>query len=393
MLETTRSNGTRRCRSPPGLRPDAGPRRVRGRGSLAGRRGRRTSGSTPTAATPCVDRAQPSRRGARHRASRRRSCSSTRPRCRIPTASGWPSGWRARCPDAAGAGVLLQLGRGGQRERARTWRGRRTGRADHRVARGGWHGRTVAALACTDGAKYEEARPRAGMPLSRKVPFNDVDGARSGGRRPVAAVILEPVQGMPGARDCSTRVPPAARELCDRAWRGADLRRDPVRRRPLRRVHRRGGLRGRRPTRSRWPRGWPPGSRSARSSLISASLTAGSRIGDLGSTFGGGPVPCAAALATLEVIERERLIANAIAVGEHLAPRRARARGARGQGRGLLLGLRLDRPGRRGAAGAVRAADPHRHRHRSRVLRLMPPLSFSPAEADLLLAALEEVLA
>ena len=49
-------------------------------------------------------------------------------------------------------------------------------------------------------------------------------------------------------------------------------------------------------------------------------------IGDLGSTFGGGPVPCAAALANLEVIEREGLIANAIAVGEHLA-RGARALG------------------------------------------------------------------
>ena len=41
-------------------------------------------------------------------------------------------------------------------------------------------------------------------------------------------------------------------------------------------------------------------------------------LGDLGSTFGGGPVPCAAALATIDVIEREGLIANAVRVGNHL---------------------------------------------------------------------------
>ena len=39
---------------------------------------------------------------------------------------------------------------------------------------GGWHGRTVATLAVTDGATYEAGARRAGMPLSRKVAFNDI---------------------------------------------------------------------------------------------------------------------------------------------------------------------------------------------------------------------------
>jgi acetylornithine/N-succinyldiaminopimelate aminotransferase len=122
-------------------------------------------------------------------------------------------------------------------------------------------------------------------------------------------------------------------------------------------------------------------------------ITASIGIGDLGSTFGGGPVPCAAALATLDVIEREGLVENAARVGERLS-RGARALGVRRvSGRGLLLGLHLVRPaaevqralfGRRIITGT--ASDP-------RVLRLLPPLSFSGDEADLLLAGLKEVLA
>jgi acetylornithine/succinyldiaminopimelate/putrescine aminotransferase len=44
--------------------------------------------------------------------------------------------------------------------------------------RGGWHGRTAATLACTDGPRYEQAARRAGVPLSRKVPFDDVAAVR-----------------------------------------------------------------------------------------------------------------------------------------------------------------------------------------------------------------------
>jgi acetylornithine/N-succinyldiaminopimelate aminotransferase len=122
-------------------------------------------------------------------------------------------------------------------------------------------------------------------------------------------------------------------------------------------------------------------------------VTSGLAVGDLGSTFGGGPVPCAAALANIAVIERERLIENAVLVGDYL--RKAAIRlGVRGvTGRGLLLGLQLGRPAReiqqslfdyRILTGTSTAPD---------VLRLMPPLSFSLAEADVLLAALQEVLA
>jgi acetylornithine/N-succinyldiaminopimelate aminotransferase len=121
-------------------------------------------------------------------------------------------------------------------------------------------------------------------------------------------------------------------------------------------------------------------------------VTAGIALGDLGSTFGGGPVVCAAALATLDVIEREGLIANAVRIGRRLTEGALALGIRRVRGRGLLLGLELDRPaaavqralfGRRILTGT--AADP-------RVLRLLPPLSFSADEADRLLHGLGEVL-
>ena len=125
--------------------------------------------------------------------------------------------------------------------------------------------------------------------------------------------------------------------------------------------------------------------------VATPAITATITTGDLGSTFGGGPVPCAAALATLDVIEREGLVDNAIRVGE---PRRgALALGVRRvSGRGLLLGLHHGgRPPRCSARCSRGGSSPARLR--TRVLRLLPPLSFSEDEADLLLAGLKEVLA
>jgi acetylornithine/N-succinyldiaminopimelate aminotransferase len=257
--------------------------------------------------------------------------------------------------------------------------------------RGGWHGRTAATLACTDGARYEQAARRAGVPLSRKVPFDDVAALDAAIDDTVAAVLLEPVQGFAGARDCSIEFLEAARRLTNE--RGAVLLFDEVQCG----VGRCGAFSaaeavGVTPDALTFAKGLA-GGLPIGAVVASPRLTDALALGDLGSTFGGGPVPCAAALANIAVIERDGLIANAVEVGEHLA-RGAAALGVRKvSGRGLLLGLHLERPavevqralfGRRVLTGT--ATDPL-------VLRLLPPLSFSRREADLLLAALAEVLA
>ena len=266
-----------------------------------------------------------------------------------------------------------------------------TGRTTIVSLRGGWHGRTVGTLACTDGPRYEEAAARSGIPLSRKVPVDDVAALEAAVDGSVAAVILEPVQGLSGARDLSADFLLAARRICHR--HGATLIFDEVQCG----VGRCGAFSaaeavGVVPDVLTLAKGLASGLPIG-AVIATPVVTASISTGDLGSTFGGGPVPCAAALATLDVIERDGLIENAVRIGARLG-RGARALGVRHvSGRGLLLGLHLDRPaaevqralfGRRIITGT--ASDPG-------VLRLLPPLSFSAREADLVLAGLKEVLA
>lgn len=266
-----------------------------------------------------------------------------------------------------------------------------TGRQRIVSVAGGWHGRTAATLAVTDGPKYEEAARRSGMPLSMKVPFNDVLAISAAVDDTVAAVIIEPVQGLSGARDCSPDFLRAARLACDRE--GAVLIFDEIQCG----AGRCGAFTAAEayeviPDVITMAKGLASGLPIG-AMVATPAMTASLKVGDLGSTFGGGPVVSAAAMATLQVIQKERLIENAVMVGDHI--RRAVDRFAgvtETMGRGLLIGLRLTRP----AAEVQRAlfesriltgtsADPH-------ILRLMPPLSFSRAEATTLIDALRPVV-
>jgi acetylornithine/N-succinyldiaminopimelate aminotransferase len=294
------------------------------------------------------------------------------------------------CPEPLGRVFLCNSGAEAN-ENALHLARRHTGRQAVVTVRGGWHGRTAATLACTDGARYEEAARRAGVPLSRKVPFDDIAALEAAVDDGVAAVLVEPIQGFAGARDCSLEFLAAARRVCDE--RGSVLLFDEVQCG----VGRCGAFAaaeavGVTPDALTFAKGLA-GGLPIGAVVATPALTESLAVGDLGSTFGGGPVPCAAAVANIAVIERDGLIANAVGVGEHLA-QGARALGVRKvSGRGLLLGLHLDGPAtevqralfaRRILTGT--ATDP-------RVLRLLPPLSFSFREADLFLAGLRQVLA
>ena len=268
---------------------------------------------------------------------------------------------------------------------------RATGRSGIVAVQGGWHGRTVATIACTDGARYEEWARGAGMPIARRVPFDDVAALERTIDATTAALIVEPVQGLAGARDCSLDFLRAARAACDR--HGAALIFDEIQCG----VGRSGAFT------AAQVYGVVPDALTLAKGLASGlpigavvagpRLTAAVKTGDLGSTFGGGPVVCAAALATLEVIDREKLIANARVQGERLRHGAIALGVPTVTGRGLLLGLHLGKPAapvqqalfkRRVLTGT--AGDPN-------VLRLMPPLTFTGADSDLVLGALEEALA
>jgi acetylornithine/succinyldiaminopimelate/putrescine aminotransferase len=222
------------------------------------------------------------------------------------------------------------------------------------------------------------------------VPFNDIPALEAAVGESVAAVIVEPVQGFAGARDCSPEFLRAARRAC--SAQGAVLIFDEVQCG----VGRCGAFSaaesfGVIPDVLTFAKGLGAGLPIA-AVLATEEVTRSISLGDLGSTFGGGPVPCAAALANIAVIECERLIQNAVDIGAHLT-RSALGLGViRVSGRGLLLGLHLERP----AAEVQRALFAHRTLTGTstdpQVLRLLPPLSFSRREADILISQLRDVL-
>ncbi len=208
---------------------------------------------------------------------------------------------------------------------------RRTGRTRIIAAQGSFHGRSMGALALTSKQAYRE--PFEPLPGDITfVPYGDADALAAAVDDTVAAVILEPLQGEAGVV-----VPPdgylcRARELT-RAH-GALLWLDEVQT----------GI-GRCGT---WFAAAADPEVSPDLVTLAKGLAGGIPIGAFvalgeaasllepgnhGSTFGGNPVATAAALAVIETIEVEGLLANALARGEQLIT------GLGAQGRGLLVGL------------------------------------------------------
>jgi acetylornithine aminotransferase len=119
------------------------------------------------------------------------------------------------------------------------------------------------------------------------------------------------------------------------------------------------------------------------------------RKGDHGSTFGGNPVACAAALAVLDTIERDGLLTQAGLVGGQLAAGITAAghplvTGVRG--RGLWLAIALARPAAAAVETACRSAGYLVNAVQPDAVRLAPPLILSAAQAAEFIAALPAIL-
>ncbi len=125
-----------------------------------------------------------------------------------------------------------------------------------------------------------------------------------------------------------------------------------------------------------------------------AELMDAPQVGGLGGTYGGNPLACAAALAVLDTIEADRLLARARAIGDLLTSRLLRLRAADPRigdvrGRGAMIAVELVQPGTTiPAAALTRAVAAEAHRHGvivltcgtdGNVLRLLPPLAISEA--------------
>ena len=260
-----------------------------------------------------------------------------------------------------------------------------TGRRKVLAISGGFHGRTAAAGAVTWKAEKWYGFPA--MPFDVEfIPRDHVAAAREMIGPDVAAVIFEPVQGVAGAFDLSRDFVATLREATERA--GAMLIADEVQTGVGRcgrffavQAH---GITPDILTSAKALGGGIP----CGAVLCRAEIAERFGAGDLGSTFGGGPVAAAAIVAVIDTIENEGRLQN---VRDREAQIRAQCvvgPVTRIQGMGLLLGLCCDRP-----AAQVRdalldqdiltgtSADPA-------VLRILAPLVITSDHVDRLAAAL-----
>ncbi|HEX6232949.1 MAG TPA: acetylornithine transaminase [Jiangellaceae bacterium] len=267
---------------------------------------------------------------------------------------------------------------------------RMTGRTKIVAAEGGFHGRTMGALALTGKPSIRE--PFEPMPPGVvHVPYGDAAALAAAVDGGTAAVVLEPIQGEAGVR-----VPPAgylaaARAIADR--HGALLILDEVQTGIGRTgkwfaFHRAGIVPDVVTVAKGFGGGFPIG---ACIGIGEAANLLGP--GSHGSTFGGNPVAAAAGLAVLHVIERDDLLANVRQVGARLRTgvgSHPLLAGVRGEG--LLLAVELTAPEAPAIARAALAAGFIVNPVAPTAIRLAPPLILTDHQAEEFLAALPGIL-
>ena len=254
-----------------------------------------------------------------------------------------------------------------------------------------FHGRTLATLSATGNTKVQAGFEPL-VPGFVRVPLNDIEAVRrvAAHDKSVVAVLVEPIQGEGGINLTTMQYLRELRELCDR--QGWLLMVDEVQcglgRTGRWFVYQHAGIE---PDVVLLAKGLASGVPIG-ACLARGAAAAVFKPGTHGSTFGGNPLACAAALATLEAIEEENLMKNAERVGGLiLSGLREGLRGVPGvteiRGQGLMIGVELDRP-----CGELvkRALDAGLliNVTMDNVVRLLPPLVMKEREAREVLSIL-----
>jgi acetylornithine/N-succinyldiaminopimelate aminotransferase len=263
-----------------------------------------------------------------------------------------------------------------------------SGRPHITALEGAFHGRTAAAGAVTFGAREKwYGFPRTPFEVSF-LPRRD-SAALAQLSAQTAAVIVEPVQGLAGAVDLGAAYLQELRRRCDEV--GALLIFDEVQCG----VGRTGApfaanLYGVMPdmltTAKALGNGFP-----CAALLLSEKMTATLKPESLGTTFGGGPMACAAVEAVIEAIESQGLLERVRRIGAYIRAHCLTGPVTAHQGEGLLIGLRTRRPAKEiqaelleGGILAGTASDPH-------ILRLLPPYILEEEHVDMLRDALNDL--
>lgn len=267
-----------------------------------------------------------------------------------------------------------------------------TGRKRILAASKAFHGRTSLAVEATDNPKI--VAPVNANGHVQFLPLNDLEAFQSElAKGDVAAVIVECIQGVGGIRLATSEFMQGLRKACSE--NGTVLICDEIQcgygRSGKFFAHQHTGVRPDIITCAKGiGNGFPMGA-----VLISPQFKA--VFGQLGTTFGGNHLACAAALAVLDVIEEEHLVENAASVGSYLlAQLKTLAAETPSivdvRGEGLMIGIEFSDSIKTLRTRLVKEQHVFTGAASTNILRLLPPLSLTKAEADDFLSRLKQML-
>ena len=267
-----------------------------------------------------------------------------------------------------------------------------TGRKRILAASKAFHGRTSLAVEATDNPKI--VAPVNANGHVQFLPLNDLEAFESElAKGDVAAVIVECIQGVGGIRLATSEFMQGLRKACSE--NGTVLICDEIQcgygRSGKFFAHQHTGVRPDIITCAKGiGNGFPMGA-----VLISPQFKA--VFGQLGTTFGGNHLACTAALAVLDVIEEEHLVENAASVGGYLlAQLKTLAAETPSivdvRGEGLMIGIEFSDSIKTLRTRLVKEQHVFTGAASTNILRLLPPLSLTKAEADDFLSRLKQVL-
>ena len=252
-----------------------------------------------------------------------------------------------------------------------------------------FHGRTSLAVEATDN-------PKIVAPINANghitfVPLNDIEAVKAElAKGDVSAVIIEGIQGVGGIRIPDADFMKALRDECDKydvvliadeiqsgygrsgkffAHQYTDVRPDVI------------------TVAKGIANGFPMGG-----VLISPKFTP--IYGQLGTTFGGNHLACAAAIAVLEIFEQENLVENARKVGEYLMEELKQIPGIKEvRGRGLMIGMEFDYPVKELRTRLIKEEKVFTGATGTHMIRLLPPLVLTMEQAQDFIGRLKNALA
>jgi acetylornithine/N-succinyldiaminopimelate aminotransferase len=278
---------------------------------------------------------------------------------------------------------------------ARRWGKRERGGAYAVISTlGSFHGRTLAMVAATGKPAYQE--PFTPLPAGFvNVPWNDIEAIKRATTDETVAVLLEPIQGEGGVNVPDEGYLRAVRAWCDeqRLLLILDEVQTGVGRCGALWAHQLFGVEPDIMTLAKGLGGGIP-----IGAVVAKEAVSAFEPGDHGTTFGGNPLACAAALAVFREVLAQDLPARAARLGayfrERLEALRARWPAIREvRGRGLLLAIQFDREVAQAVLEAALERGVLLNAVSPSTIRFMPPLVITEAEIDQAVAVLEEALA